>query len=77
MSLKQAGNERGQTKWKIWLAGSNKSKFFLLNTGQKFKFLKNRVLQLEMGQKQKFQSKKKFRTWVKIGPKGKYFQNQS
>ena len=52
--LQTSRAERGQTKCKIWLAGSNKFKFFLLNTGQKFKFLKNRVLQLKMGHKQQF-----------------------
>jgi len=56
-SLKQAGAERGQTKCKIWLAGSNKFKFFFLNTGQKVKFLnlkKKKLLQLKMGHKQQF-----------------------
>jgi len=56
-SLKQAGAEWGQTKCKIWLAGSNKFKFFFSKHGPKSQipqFEKKKLLQLKMGHKQQF-----------------------
>ena len=58
ISLKQAGAERGQTKYKIWWAGSNKFMSFFSKHGPKIQipqsFFLNKVIQLKIGNKQQF-----------------------